>query len=98
MDSSLLILKLCTNSSNPKLTKAIVLPTSTPYKEFPMLNATKVRTPSIVPSAKILLHKPSAKIPFLLSRGFLFIISLSGTSNPNAIAGNESVTRFTHNN
>lgn len=34
---------------------------------------------------------------FLASLGGLFIISFSGGSNPNAIAGNESVTKFTHN-
>ena len=44
----------------------------------------------------ILCHKPSAKIPFLLSFGFLSIISSSGFSRPNAIAGSESVIKFIH--
>ena len=82
----------------PKDTNAIVLPTSNPYSLFPILNATKVSTPSIVPSANIFAHSPSANRPFLLSRGFLFIIFLSSFSKPKAIAGSESVTKFTHNN
>ena len=63
---------------------------------MPTLNATKVKIPNIVPSVIILCHSPSAKIPFLLSLGFLSIISASGFSSPNAIAGSESVTRFIH--
>ena len=51
-----------------------------------------------MPSVIILFQSPSAKIPFLESIGFRFIISFSAGSNPKAIAGNESVTRLTHNN
>ena len=63
-----------------------------------MLNAIKVSIPNIIPSTIILFHNPSAKSPFLLSTGFRFIISFSGGSKPIAIAGSESVTKFTHNN
>lgn len=32
------------------------------------------------------------------SRGFFFMMSLSGGLNPKAVAGNPSVTKFTHSN
>ena len=63
-----------------------------------MLNATNVKLPIIIPSRIILFHNPSAKIPFLLFIGFLFIIFFSGLPKPNAIAGKESVTKLIHNN
>ena len=62
-----------------------------------MLNEISVNIPIIIPSIIILLHSPSEKIPFLLSIGFLFIMSFSSGSSPNAMAGKESVTKFIHN-
>ena len=96
IDSSLLILKLCINSNIAIDTNAIVLPISKPYKLVPILNATSVSIPIIIPSNIILLHNPSANILFLLFLGFLFIMFLSGASKPIAIAGSESVIRLIH--
>ena len=61
-----------------------------------MVNAIIVSSPIIKPSAIIFPNSPSAKMLFLASLGGLSIISFSGGSSPNAIAGNESVTKLTH--
>ena len=63
-----------------------------------MKNAKIVNIPIINPSTTIFPINPSANILFLESLGGLFIIFFSGGSNPNAMAGKESVTKFTHNN
>ena len=52
----------------------------------------------MIPSNMILLHNPSANMPFFEFTGFLSMISFSGGSNPMAIAGKESVTKLIHNN
>ena len=62
----------------------------------PMVNAKSASAPIIKPSNIIVSQSPSANKPFFGERGGLSIISLSGVSSPKAIAGSESVTRFTH--
>ena len=96
--SSLFTLKLCTNSSIPSDKNAIVLPTSTEYSLFPILNANNVNNPSIKPSIIIFHHKPSENRLFLGLLGSLFIMFSSSFSSPNAIAGRESVTKLIHSN
>ena len=63
-----------------------------------MLNASNVSSPIIIPSDIIFPHKPSANMLFFGFLGGLDIIFFSGFSKPKAIAGRESVTKFTHNN
>ena len=92
------MLKLCTNSKIPNVKNAIVLPTSTEYSRFPILNANNVNIPNIAPSIIIFHHNPSANKLFLGFLGSLLIIFSSSFSKPNAMAGSESVTKFIHNN
>ncbi len=97
----LLVLKAWTSWDRLRTQNAMVLPTvGVPPKSkniLPMENAKRARAPIIMPSSAICTPSPSEKKPFFEFIGFLSITSVSIFSTPRASAGNESVTRFTHN-
>ena len=93
---SLRMLKACTSWERLKVAKAMVRPTRRLEKMLlPMVKASRAIAPIISPSTKMQKPRPSANSPFFLSMGFWLIIMLSGASIPRALAGRESVTRFT---
>ena len=61
-----------------------------------LMDDKSVQTPIKLPLTIIFSQSPLAKIPSFFSLGDCLIISLSGGSTPNAIAGNPSVARFTN--